>query len=306
MYISFSAPGSAPRAGARAGTLVSQTIPQPLFRFEPQMIIRSSFALAIAAALAATPAAAQSHPAPADSAPTRTLLVVMRGDDGTVLALDSASVSRRADARYAVRMVTQFAGPVEAPNGAAADMELDDEELDCARGRTRGTSSTLYNGEQVVDAHLLPHDWTAVGDARLPTFQATCTFLGSSFASRMPTEIEMEEAEQMPEIVNVHAVSASLAREYPQVLRNAGMQGDVNLRFRVLADGTVDRPTVTVMDATNIEFAEAARRVALTMRFKPARVNKTPVNAWVNIPILFRLSYGVPEIWNRDAVPFRN
>jgi protein TonB len=90
-----------------------------------------------------------------------------------------------------------------------------------------------------------------------------------------------------PELVNGRAVERAIRRNYPPELRRQGIRGTVMLRMRVLADGSVDSSTVTAEVVRPPEFAEAAIKVALMMRFRPASVGGTPVAAFVTLPVVF-------------------
>jgi TonB family protein len=60
------------------------------------------------------------------------------------------------------------------------------------------------------------------------------------------------------------------------------------VRFRVLVDGTVDSPPVSVQEYTDPGFNDAAVRVVNVMRFRPARVRRVPVPVWIVLPVTFR------------------
>lgn len=77
-------------------------------------------------------------------------------------------------------------------------------------------------------------------------------------------------------------------REFPTALRNLGLNGAVTLRMRVLADGTVQRSSVEVIESNHPDFSEAARRVVYRMRFRPARIRGRAVAVWVTLPLTFQ------------------
>jgi protein TonB len=92
---------------------------------------------------------------------------------------------------------------------------------------------------------------------------------------------------EMPELANRSEVVQELSRAYPPELRNAGVTGTVHLRMRVLEDGSVDEPTITIV-AADQGFGESAVQVVRRMRFRPARVEHRPVKVWVSIPVVFQ------------------
>jgi TonB family protein len=101
---------------------------------------------------------------------------------------------------------------------------------------------------------------------------------------------ELSAVEALPELLNRGEVQAALSRNYPPVLRDAGVTGSVTLRMRVRSDGSVDVSSITVEESTHFAFSEAAKRVAMTMRFRPARAEGKLVPVWVTLPVTFQLA----------------
>lgn len=96
--------------------------------------------------------------------------------------------------------------------------------------------------------------------------------------------------ERQPVLVNRAAVQAELKRAYRSGLR--GNSGAVTVRFRILADGSVDAETVeaigsTVPEAAEPEAVAVAELIAEHMRFNPATIDGRPVAVWVTIPVTF-------------------
>jgi TonB family protein len=100
---------------------------------------------------------------------------------------------------------------------------------------------------------------------------------------------ELSAVEVQPELLNRSEIARQMARNYPPLLRDAGVTGTATIRLRIREDGTVDDESVTVESTTHEQFGEAARRVAERMRFKPARVRGKPVRVWVTLPVTFQL-----------------
>jgi TonB family protein len=190
--------------------------------------------------------------------------------------------------RYTVSMVTRFAAPVSLASGASIDREADLEELDCGEMRVRGILAQLYLRDQLVDMAGLPAEWGPVPEARLPAVRASCEYLAGSFAAALPIEYSADAVDQEPRAINGDAVLERLAREYPELLRNrtAG-NAEVSLRFRVSAQGRVERESVQVLSSSEPELAAAARRAVLAMRFRPGRVHGAPVAVWISQPVTF-------------------
>lgn len=89
-----------------------------------------------------------------------------------------------------------------------------------------------------------------------------------------------------PTLANAAEVQQALRREYPPMLRDAGIGGRALLWFHIDATGSV--VDVRLNEGSGFEaLDEAAQRVARTMRFTPAYNRDEPVAVWVAIPITF-------------------
>jgi len=102
--------------------------------------------------------------------------------------------------------------------------------------------------------------------------------------------LELSAVEVQPELANREEVQANLSRNYPPLLRDAGVTGTVTLRMRIRSDGSVDTGSITVEQATHDAFSQAAAAVVARMRFRPARLNGRPVPVWVTLPVTFQLA----------------
>jgi len=236
----------------------------------------------LAALACAAPLAAQDAPHP------RRLLQVVASPVGIVLSLDSALIARTGDSTFVLDAVYRF------PRGTdprVPDRREEAQEVNCARVQIRGRRTAFFFGDAeepaAIESGAPPRIWLPVDDGELPLFRAICGFLLDGFAARLPTTVE-----EGPELANPQVAARALSRAYPPLLRDAGQGGTVVLRFRVVADGTVDTATVQAISATHPGFAEAARRVALAMRFHPAHLNGVAVPTWVTIPVRFLTQSG--------------
>jgi protein TonB len=99
---------------------------------------------------------------------------------------------------------------------------------------------------------------------------------------------DISAVEVQPQLSNRSDVSRALERNYPPLLRDAGVGGTVTLSFRVNEDGRVDPSTITVVSSDNEQFSDAAKKVVERMRFRPAKVNDRPVKVLVSIPVTFQ------------------
>ena len=96
---------------------------------------------------------------------------------------------------------------------------------------------------------------------------------------------ELSAVEELPRLQNSSDFARQLARNYPPLLRDAGVTGTVTVRFRVLEDGRVDGESIQVTNSTHEQFNDPTIRAVRAMRFRPARVNGRPVKVWVDQPI---------------------
>lgn len=101
--------------------------------------------------------------------------------------------------------------------------------------------------------------------------------------------LELSAVETQPELLNREEVAAALSRNYPPLLRDAGVTGSVTVRLRIGSDGVVDPESIEVLESTHEAFSQAASRVAERLRFRPAAVGGKPVPVWVTLPVTFEL-----------------
>lgn len=100
---------------------------------------------------------------------------------------------------------------------------------------------------------------------------------------------ELSAVEEQPDLSNRAEVGRLIARNYPPLLRDAGVTGSVTLRMRVLEDGHVDPESISIENSTHEAFGDAAKRVVERMRFRPAKVGGKAVKVWVTLPVTFQL-----------------
>lgn len=100
---------------------------------------------------------------------------------------------------------------------------------------------------------------------------------------------ELSAVTQMPVLLNRAEIAERIERNYPPLLRDAGVTGNATVRMRVLEDGSVDRGSIMVESATHDDFGVAASRVATLLRFRPAEVDGKRVKVWVMLPVQFQI-----------------
>jgi len=76
---------------------------------------------------------------------------------------------------------------------------------------------------------------------------------------------------------------------YPNLLRQAGIQGRVVLRAIIDTTGRAEPSSVTVVKSPNPGFDEPTRQWALKALFRPARLHGRAVRAYVNLPFDYSL-----------------
>ncbi len=91
-----------------------------------------------------------------------------------------------------------------------------------------------------------------------------------------------------PEIRNRREVQAALMREYPPLLRTAGIGGTVIVWFFISEEGQVlDRRVAR--SSGHVPLDEAALQVADVFRFSPALNRENIVQVWIQLPIAFEV-----------------
>ncbi len=91
-----------------------------------------------------------------------------------------------------------------------------------------------------------------------------------------------------PEIRNRREVQEALVREYPPLLRDAGIGGQVVVWFYISEEGTVlDRRVSESSGHDSLD--EAALKVADVFRFTPAMNRDERVQVWIQLPITFQV-----------------
>lgn len=89
-----------------------------------------------------------------------------------------------------------------------------------------------------------------------------------------------------PDLMNRDEVGAALEREYPPLLRDAGIGGSVTVWFFIDEQGVV-RNQLVEKSSGHQGLDEAALRVASTARFTPALNRDRAVPVWIQLPVTF-------------------
>jgi len=90
-----------------------------------------------------------------------------------------------------------------------------------------------------------------------------------------------------PEVRNRPEVGRALEREYPALLRDAGIGGTVLLHFFINDRGVLENVLVA-QSSGHAGLDDAALRVAQVFQFSPAMNRDQQVPVWIQIPITFQ------------------
>ena len=90
-----------------------------------------------------------------------------------------------------------------------------------------------------------------------------------------------------PDLLNGREVERALEREYPAILRDSGIGGQVTVNFFIDEEGAVQR-TLVAQTSGYASLDEAALRVANVFQFTPALNLDKVVPVWIAVPITFR------------------
>ena len=89
-----------------------------------------------------------------------------------------------------------------------------------------------------------------------------------------------------PDIKNRAEVAAALERNYPPLLRDAGIGGTAHVWFLIDKGGLVQRVIINESSGHGA-LDDAALKVASTIEFTPALNRDDPVPVWISLPITF-------------------
>jgi periplasmic protein TonB len=100
----------------------------------------------------------------------------------------------------------------------------------------------------------------------------------------MPDQVFLESVvEERPEVLS------GPQPQYPDLLRQAGIQGRVLVQAIIDTSGRAEPPSVKVIQSPNPGFDQPAKNYVLRALFRPARVHGRAVRVLINLPIDFRI-----------------
>ena len=91
---------------------------------------------------------------------------------------------------------------------------------------------------------------------------------------------------EMPSLINRREALEAVGRNYPKLLKDAGIGGQVNVWILIGTDGTIEKAQVQ-NSSGHAALDEAAVKVARVFQFSPARNQGKPVPVWISVPISF-------------------
>jgi TonB family protein len=93
-------------------------------------------------------------------------------------------------------------------------------------------------------------------------------------------------ATTQPQLQNLAEIQTLIEREYPSLLRDAGIGGRADVWFLIDATGAIER-TQLAQGTGHPTLDDAALRVASAARFSPALNRGEATSVWVSLPIAF-------------------
>lgn len=292
-----------PMAAMRAAPVAAAVVMEPLSVVQPVMPARElkdPIEVGVASASEAVPSDDErsgsgqgDRPVPYDAPPVavtsrepvREPSPVTKTTDGSTgrVAIDSSAVTDAASRSTAAdaRTVEKRAGDgVRQPDGVRNAVS------------SAGAPGVVSSGSVAPPAG---QRLAAVGPDRIEVRELTAWrnddgAAGPDPARRVASTREADPAKppvtKRPQLENLAEIQDLMEREYPPLLRDAGIGGNANVWSLVGADGTVLRTQVT-QGTGHPELDEAALRVASAMRFSPAINGGDAAPVWVSLPIAF-------------------
>jgi protein TonB len=122
-------------------------------------------------------------------------------------------------------------------------------------------------------------------DTRAPTGNTTPEPAAAPAEPAHDGPMEVSEVDVRPSLRNAEDVQRALERLYPPRLRDAGVTGETVLQLVIDENGRVEPGSIEVLNSSDEGFSDAARRVAGSMRFSPAKAGGRSVRVTTSIPV---------------------
>ena len=137
-----------------------------------------------------------------------------------------------------------------------------------------------------VDVTIAPNAGEAFKAEPLPPPARVDTGEREEFARFVPSMVA-------PRLLNHDEVERELRRRHPPMLREAGIEGDVDVTLWLDEHGTIVRSAVSRGSGYD-SFDDAALKVIDAMRMSPAQNHGSPVRVVVTLPVKFRVQHPEP------------
>ncbi len=99
---------------------------------------------------------------------------------------------------------------------------------------------------------------------------------------------DLGQVERQPELRNTRDIQRFLERNYPPLLRDSRVDGEVMVNFILDEEGRPEMETAQVTSASHPAFEAPALRAAERMRFRTAQIGGRDVRVRVTLPIRFQ------------------
>ena len=103
--------------------------------------------------------------------------------------------------------------------------------------------------------------------------------------------MQPEDVDQLPQLASPRDAQRLLERNYPPLLRDAGVAGRTTVVMVIDRNGEVEPGTVEVRETTHDAFRDAAIRAAQRFRFRPAKLHGQAVSVVISIPIEWQIEH---------------
>lgn len=97
------------------------------------------------------------------------------------------------------------------------------------------------------------------------------------------------ELSNPPKLTSTISAAKLIQDSYPEELKRKKVGGLVELQFVVDAQGNVVAGSVEIVDATQSELGEAAKKMASRLTFEPGKFNGAKVKSKVVLPIVYKV-----------------
>jgi outer membrane biosynthesis protein TonB len=104
----------------------------------------------------------------------------------------------------------------------------------------------------------------------------------------VPTDLQQVFVEAVVDEPPLRLSSPPL--EYPPLLRDAGIQGQVIFEVVIGIDGHPETETLRIIESSNQAFERPARALVLGSVYRPGRMRGQPVRVLVRQPIIFSIT----------------